>query len=66
MITLAIPDMSCGHCRASVTETLTKVEGVATLTLDAENRRANVEGTADAATLIAALSRIGFPASPHP
>jgi copper chaperone len=66
MTRLSIPDMSCGHCRASITAALTPLPGVSSLTFDAENRAATVFGTANTADLIAALSRIGFTAAAQP
>ena len=63
MTCLSIPDMSCGHCRASITAALTPLPGVAALQFDAEARTATVEGTALPESLIAALDRIGFPAT---
>ncbi len=66
MIRLSIPDMSCGHCRASVTAALRPLPGVAGLQLDADTRTAAVDGAPDPGTLIAALGKIGFPASLAP
>ncbi len=60
MTTLSVPDMSCGHCKASVEAALapiaTKVE------VDLPARRVTAEGAASAA-LVKALEEIGFPAS---
>ena len=63
MITLSIPDMSCGHCRASITEALGALPGIGGITFDAEARRADIAGPLPAAQLIAALDAIGFAAS---
>jgi copper chaperone len=63
MTTLSIPDMSCGHCRASITEALRLLPGVTGLAFDAEARTARIEGTAPADSLIRALDQIGFPAT---
>lgn len=62
MTKLSIPDMSCGHCRASITQALQPLPGVETITFDAENRTADIAGPVPAAALIAALDEIGFPA----
>lgn len=60
MTTLSVPDMSCGHCKASVEAALapiaTKVE------VDLPARQVTAEGAASAA-LVKALEEIGFPAS---
>jgi copper chaperone len=63
MTDLSIPDMSCGHCRASVQTALSPIAGVEGITFDAEKRTAQVAGSARAEILLAALGRIGFPAS---
>lgn len=62
MTTLSIPDMSCGHCRASVEQALGQLPGVEKISVDLTRRTAKIEGPASPAALIAALDRIGFPA----
>lgn len=62
MITLSIPDMTCGHCRAAVEAALRPLPGVTGVAVDLPARKAEVTGTAAAADLIAALDSIGFPA----
>ena len=62
-ITLSVPDMSCGHCRASIETALAPLPGVEAIRFDAEARQVDVTGPAPAATLIAALDQIGFPAT---
>jgi copper chaperone len=66
MTRLSIPDMSCGHCRASVTDALTKLPSVTGLSLDGEARIADVQGDAPTDALLAALNKIGFPAKTLP
>lgn len=56
MTTYHIPDMSCGHCKATVEKT---IHG-----LDPAARKVAVESNADAAVVTAALAKVGFPASP--
>lgn len=59
MTILSVPDMSCGHCKASVEAALvplaTKVE------VDLPARRVTVEGGSEQA-LLQALESVGFPA----
>ncbi|MDT8855666.1 heavy metal-associated domain-containing protein [Paracoccaceae bacterium Fryx2] len=62
MTTLSIPDMTCGHCRASVEQALGAVPGVGHVSVDLPGRTATIEGAAPVATLIAALEAVGFPA----
>ncbi len=63
MTTFSIPDMSCGHCRASIETALTAIPGVGAIRFDAEARTATVQGDAPASRLLAALDSIGFPAT---
>ncbi len=60
MITLSVPDMSCGHCKASVEAALAPL--TARVTVDLPARTVSAEG-APAETLVRALAAIGFPAS---
>ena len=60
--TLSVPDMSCGHCRASIDKALQSLGG--TPEFDMEHRRVTVSGDVPPARVIAALDAIGFPAEP--
>lgn len=62
MIRFNIPDMNCGHCRASIEAALTPMPGVEALRFDIEGRMIEVEGSAPAAEIIEVLDAIGFPA----
>jgi len=59
---LTIPDMSCGHCRASVVAALTALDHGAQVVIDMERRQAEVTTVAPANAVIAALAAVGFPA----
>lgn len=63
MTTLSIPDMTCGHCRASVTDALSRLKGAEKIEVDLTAKTARVEGNADSAEMIRALDAIGFPAT---
>lgn len=63
MITLSIPDMSCGHCKATVERALAEVLGAGSISVDLTARSATVSGTPDLAPLLAALDAAGYPAS---
>lgn len=57
-----LPDMSCGHCVASITEALGEFDAQAQLTFDREARSLQVQGsTKSRAELAAALSEAGYP-----
>ncbi len=60
MITLSVPDMSCGHCKASVEAALAPL--AARVTVDLPARTVRPEG-APAEALIRALAEVGFPAT---
>ncbi|WP_323036340.1 heavy-metal-associated domain-containing protein [Pararhodobacter sp.] len=60
-IILAVPDMSCGHCRASITKALAPL-GVDPA-FDMETRRVTITADIAADTAIAALDKIGFDAT---
>ncbi|MGO4909860.1 MULTISPECIES: heavy-metal-associated domain-containing protein [Pseudorhodobacter] len=64
MITYHIPDMSCGHCKATVEKTIHGLDPVARIEFDMPARKVAVESNADAAIVTAALAKVGFPASP--
>lgn len=59
---LAIPEMNCGHCRASVTRALTDLDPAARVEVDLTARQAHVETSAPAEAVIAALAAVGFEA----
>jgi copper chaperone len=61
MTVLSIPDMTCGHCEASVIAALTPLADGVSVDLAAKTALLTPKAAPDA--LIAALARIGFPAS---
>lgn len=61
-LSFSVPDMSCGHCRASI-ETALKPLGAA-VAFDQPARQIIVTGPTDPAPIIAALDAIGFEAKP--
>jgi len=62
ILTLSVPDMSCGHCRASIDKALAPLG--ATVAFDMERRQIAVSGDIAPARVIDTLDRIGFPAEP--
>jgi copper chaperone len=61
---LTIPDMTCGHCRAAVEAAVAEAAPEATVRVDLARRTAEVEGAADPARVLDALSAAGYPAHP--
>ena len=60
MTRISVPDMSCGHCKASVEAALAPL--VSRVEVDLPARQVTAEG-ANPVDLLAALGRIGFPAT---
>lgn len=60
MTLLSVPDMSCGHCKASVEAALAPLPGMAPVEVDLTTRQVKVSGPA--AEALNALEAIGFPA----
>lgn len=63
MTLLSVPDMSCGHCKASVEDALSRIPGAAPVTVNLPERQVEVGGPAAPEVLVKALDEIGFPAS---
>ncbi len=65
MIELKVPDMSCGHCAASIRQAVQALDPAAAITVDLEQHRVRIEpAAADAAALTAAIREAGY--SPEP
>ncbi|OYU17341.1 MAG: heavy metal transport/detoxification protein [Rhodobacteraceae bacterium PARR1] len=63
MTTLTVPDMSCGHCKASVLSALSALPDAGAVEVDLTAKTVTVTGPAQPAALIRALDAVGFPAS---
>ena len=63
MTTLSIPDMTCGHCKASVESALSALPQTGTITVDLAAKTATISGSASPESLIRALDAVGFPAT---
>ena len=64
MTALSIPDMSCGHCKATVEKAIHALDPQAALTFDMAGRKVEVQSTAAAEAIRAALEAAGYPATP--
>lgn len=62
MTRLSVPDMTCGHCKASVEAALSQIPGAAPITVNLGAKEVEVAGPAAADVLVKALDQIGFPA----
>ena len=63
MTRLSVPDMSCGHCKASVEAALAAVPDAGTVRVDLASRTVEVDGPAAIPALVSALDAAGYPAS---
>jgi copper chaperone len=60
-VTLSVPGMTCGHCKAAIETELGKVAGVASVSVDLDTKLVAVVGTAlDHEALVAAVDEAGF------
>ena len=63
-ITYTVPALHCGHCKASVTEELSEVEGVEGVDVDLDTKLVAVTGDGlDDAALRAAIEEAGYEAA---
>lgn len=60
-----LPDMSCGHCVAAVTEALKDADARAGVQVDLATKTAQVDSTLPRDTLAAALAEAGYPPAPE-
>lgn len=64
MTTFHIPDMSCGHCKATVEKTIHALDPAARIDFDMEARRIALDSQAETVNVQAALAAAGYPATP--
>jgi copper chaperone len=63
-MTFHVPDMHCGHCKASVTEEVSAVDGVEDVEVDLDTKLVVVRGEGlDDAKLRAAIEEAGYEAA---
>ena len=65
-VTLAVPDMNCAVCPITVKKALHKVEGVKTVQVDLDSRKATVnfdDAKTNITALIHATTEAGYPSS---
>lgn len=62
-IQLSVPDMTCGHCKASVEKAVTALDDDAELDFDMETREVEIDSTASKSAILSALDAAGYPAA---
>ncbi len=59
-----VPDMSCGHCKASIEKAIATLDTGANVIVDLESKTIVVSTTKPSADVIAKLADVGFSAQP--
>lgn len=63
-LTYTVPGMHCGHCEAAVTEEVSAVEGVESVSVDLDSKRVEVTGERlDDGAIRAAIEEAGYEAA---
>ena len=58
-----VPDMSCGHCVAAITDEVAKVPGVEAVDVDLQTKFVRVDGAGvDGDAVVAAIDEAGYEA----
>ena len=63
VIELNIPDMSCGHCASTVTQTCRLVDPHAKVQVDMDRKHVMIDSSEDRNMFEEALSEAGYPPS---
>ena len=63
MHSFTLPDMSCGHCVAAITEALKAADAQAGVQIDRQARTAEVDSALPRETLVGVLTEAGYPPS---
>ncbi|WP_413718455.1 heavy-metal-associated domain-containing protein [Silicimonas sp. MF1-12-2] len=58
-----VPDMSCGHCKATIEKALLSVDPDAGVEVDLEARRVKIAGNRSTDELLAAMKSAGYEAT---
>lgn len=61
-----LPDMSCGHCVAAITEALKAADAGARVEIQREARTAEVDSALPREVLVAVLTEAGYPPATAP
>ncbi len=61
MIELNLPDMTCGHCASTVTQTCKLVDSDATVEVDLTTKNVKISSSEDRNEFVEALTEAGYP-----
>ena len=60
-ITYSVPDISCGHCRDTITSEVSTVDGVESVSVDVKAKTVTVVGEPlDEEAIVAAIDEAGY------
>jgi copper chaperone len=60
MLTLDIPNMTCGHCVRAITQAVVAADPAAKVQADLAKRQVQVDTTASRDTVVASLTEAGY------
>ncbi|ABE39541.1 Heavy metal transport/detoxification protein [Rhodopseudomonas palustris BisB5] len=63
MLTLNLPDMTCGHCAGAVTKAIQSVDAGAKVGIDLNTKTVTIDAASDDAVFTQALEVAGYPAT---
>jgi copper chaperone len=65
MYQFSLPDMSCGHCVAAITQAIKTADAAARIDIDLAAKTVNVDSILPRETLAATLTEAGYPPAPR-
>ncbi len=60
MLSFRVPDMSCGHCAATIGKAARAAAPAADVTVDLPTKRVEIKGAAEPEAVIAAIRAAGY------
>lgn len=63
MIELNLPDMTCGHCASTVTQTIALVDPAAKVEIDLNTKLVKIQSSGHRANFVEALTEAGYPSA---
>jgi len=63
MIEMKVPDMSCGHCEATIRKAVGKLDPAARCDVDLATKHVRVNSSLPPSDFVEALEEAGFPAT---
>lgn len=63
MLTLYLPDMSCGHCKKAIESAVNAIDESATLNFDMDKKMVTIDSKAANGEVIKAVAQAGYSAT---